>query len=121
VIFGALNLTKSGSPIMDLEFAKSSQEKFTPHSLGSPMIMEGLMEECLESVQYHVTPDFSKGRQSGPPSCQNKGNTGLPNSVQVSLGMRNSHTSMWGGRSSSKGSPISVVEAQFLAVPCKHT
>ena len=46
MIFGALNLTESGSPIIDLEFAKSSQEKFTPHSLGSPMIMEGLMEEC---------------------------------------------------------------------------
>jgi hypothetical protein len=44
VIFGALNLTESGSPIMDLEFAKSNQEKFTLHSLGSPMIMEGLME-----------------------------------------------------------------------------
>ena len=45
MIFGPLNLTESGSPIIDLEFAKSNQEKFTLHSLGSPMIMEGLMEE----------------------------------------------------------------------------
>jgi hypothetical protein len=112
VIFGALNLTESGSPIIDLEFAKSSQEKFTAHSLGSPMIMEGLMEEC--SISRDVC--FLKGS----PIADHQGKTGLPNSVQVSLGKRNSHTSMWGGRSSSKGSPISVVEAQFLAVPCKH-
>lgn len=45
MIFGALNLTESGSPIINLEFAKSNQEKFTLHSLGSPMVMEVLMEE----------------------------------------------------------------------------
>jgi hypothetical protein len=57
VIFGALNLTESGSPIINLEFAKSNQEKFTLHSLGSPMVMEMLIEES--SISRDVC--FPKG------------------------------------------------------------
>lgn len=97
--FAALNLTESGSPIIDLEFAKSNQEKFTLHSLGSPMIMEGLMEES--PISRDVC--FLKGSPIANPSCQNKGYTGLPNPVQVSLGKGNSHNSICVGRSAQKG------------------